>query len=794
MKNTKTALRLLAFALACVMLAAASACQTTGFVNKGSSTPAGTLILGQKLNLTAVNNNAAQQLVNDSGMSGLEASNHLAGTDSGDMYTFENNETLVFSLPRCESLGQLYIWNYSESGKTNCGVKELNIQYSVDGSNWQNFGNVTLNEASQSEIKKYGGCVAANYGDPINLNGVSGKYIAPTPISNHGGDKTGLSEIRIFRHKLRPGEDYMITGYAINTARNVLNIATGTNMEAALNNQGMSDLSSKTASHSNVASDMWHSSDELSKSYMIISLDGTYPVKEITLWNYNAPDSLADGVKEFKVLYTVESPCSIDYETQRVNDDDKIINETFDFSKGDWKELSIGGQKTFTLPQGDGSEALSGFTLTLDTVTQMQHVKIVPVSNYGGSGYGLSEVRFFAGSGWGIEPSRDWTGLLSSSGSFDYQGEAYERNGGWVGADGIFSINLDGPQQAGSLNENSRVFISFQDTVIANMNNYRNWTSRRGYKASHSGWVNMSWLFLKGNTPDVRNAQFVLQGKDSDRHPYNNICAKNYWIGETVLINGTVYGQACEYFGWDTPDGPQGYDILAIPIEKDGFADLNKVPNVVVEGGRRIKPYLGQVYSNTKEAGAPNPDGYLYIFGKKSDKWVVSRCKPEDYTNYDKWERYNGESWVKDDYDTAFKSRKCYVSVHNPGNESGVMYSAAGPFAGQYVNIFTEGSVNGQLKLAVSDSLVGKFGGPVDENGIITMPISIMWATEKYTYMLDSGYDGFNQWNYNAKTHPALSKEGEMLISYHQSTIDAWENTTGLEYVHPVFYNMFQVG
>lgn len=804
----KFAVRLTAAVLVAVMsLSAVASCKPKGF--EGSSTPAGSLILGEILTLTPNGNNKAISLVDNSGMSGIEASNHLAGTDAKDMYVFENGQGVVLQHTEAESLGQLYIWNYSESGKTNCGVKELNIKYSVDGTNWTDFGNVTLPEASQAEIDAEGGCVAANYGDPINLNGVPGKYICLTPVSNHGGEFTGLAEVRLFRHKIRPGNGYMITGEVLASKKDVT-ATPGTNPSAAMNNQGMSDLSSKTATHNNIPADMWYAESADQDIYYVLSLDGTYPVKEIVFWNYNDPANLGAGINEFEIYYTVESPCDIDLEKNN-DEKPKNINETINFTNGAWKKLEIGEQKSFTMAKADGSEALAAsLVLTLDEVVQAQHIKIVPKSNHGGAGYGLSEVRFFAGKGWGVEPAREWTGLLSSSGTFDYQGSAVrdgggERDGGWVGADGIHMYTMNGgTQQQGALNENSKTFILFQDTVVANMNNYKGWTSTHGYKASHSGWVNMSYLVIDGSEPDVRKVQFILKGKNSENHPYGDICDRHYWIGDMTMINGKMYAMATRYMGWDKPEGPEGYDLIEIFFDEQGNPDMDKVPVQIVdskqdpERGGGIPWYArGAIFENTKEAGAPNPDGYIYVFSTNGGKFRVSRCLPEDYAgNYDKWEFWGGEKkgWLNDS-DAAFKVMQSQMSTYSIGNESNVVYSSAGPFAGKYLNLFTADSVFGQIKIGMTDSLTSKFAGPELEEGKLNMSaMSVMWAPEQYEYVLDRGYEASEQWDYNAKIQITLSKPGELLFTYHIGINNTIQNTVGLEYVHPVFYNMFQIG
>lgn len=751
------------------------------------------LILGEMIVLDS-QNEGAKALVNNSGMSGIESSVHLCGTDSKDMYKFNGTETVILYGPRAEALGQLYIWNYNDPSDLGSGIKEINVQYSVDGGTWSTLGTFTLNQSSAEENNTHGGTVACNLDNPIDFGGIPARFIALTPVSNHGGSGYGLSEVRVFRHKIRPEVGDMVTGEVINTT-------VGTTPEAATNNQGMSDLKTATATHNNLPADMWLSTEEAKNSYYPVNLDGTYPLASVTLWNYNDPANLGSGIKEFELYYTVSSPCHIDFEK---NAQGKNIHQTVDFSRGNWTKLEIGGESVFTLPQGDGSDAMgASLTLTFDQVIEAQHIKLVPKSNYGGNGYGLSEMRFFAGKGWGVEPARKWTGLLSSSGTFDYQGKSYNGNKGWIYADGVYSYHMTGPQAQGSLTEDSVIFITFEDSAYGTMGNYKGFNSSTGYaSASHSGWVNMSYLVIKGNEPDVRNAQFILQGKDSDIHPLNNIMGKSYWTGDLTWINddegGGLYVHAP-----DVSDQDKGVpvDMVKIYFNEDMTPNMDIVPKVLNNdaAGEFMPGWAdGTIYENTVEAGAPNPDGYIYIYTKsKSGLYRVVRCLPSDYINFDNYQFWSGEEkgWVNSEEEMT-PGRKSAVSTYSPGAEAAIAYMAEGYFGGQYVNVYTEGSIEGQMKMGVSTGLTDLFMGEIDretgEQGIGSF--DIYWAPEDYKYTLYSGYDAVQQWNYNSKSHPALSAKGELLISYHEGAQNSLSTTMAYEYTHPVFINLFSVG
>ena len=776
--------------LAGTLTVALSLCLFTGAKKQDEETK---LILGEMIYAAA--EGGAEALTDNSGMSGLESSVHIHGTNPDDMATFGDDNQIVITLPRAEMLGQFYIWNYNDPANLNCGVRELNIQYSVDGSSWTDFGVVSLAQSSASENETYGGSVACNLDTPVDFGGVPAKYIALTAVSNHGGAVTGLSEVRIFRHKTRPGVGNMVYG-------EVVNVTAGTTPEAAFNNQGMSDLYSAKATHNNNPADMWLC-DNLENAYAPVNLDGTYPVSSITIWNYNDPANLDSGIKEFEIYYTVNAPCDIKTTMQTGKDiwgntQDQAVDQEFDFSKGDWVQVKVGEdkQKVFTLPKGTGDANMaSSITITLDEPIEAQHIKIVAKSNYGGSGYGLSEVRFFAGKGWGVEPARKWSGILSSSGSFAYQGQSEYRDGnGWIYADGIYTYHMNGAQSQGSLREDSVVFFTFEDTCIGNMKNYKNFNSAKGYtSAAHNGWTNGTYMVLKGNKPDVRNVQFILHGKDSDIHTMNNIWPKQYWTGDMTLINGALYVHAPDI---SDQDSGVPVDMVKVVFNDDLTPNMNVVPEIVVEN---IPAFAdGTVYENTVEAGAPNPDGYIYVFTEKSKgQYRVCRAKPEDYvSNFDKYEFWGGEEkgWVIGN-ESVTKPIKANVSSYDPGGEAAIAYMSEGYFAGMYVNAYTEGSISGHLRMGVSPTLIGKYSGMPDENGKqSTFPINLFWAVEKYKFVLYRGYDAFEMWGYNAKSHPAISEEGELLISYHIGAQYSQDMRMGMEYTHPVFVNMFSIG
>lgn len=50
--------------------------------------------------------------------------------------------------------------------------------------------------------------------------------------------------------------------------------------------------------------------------------------------------------------------------------------------------------------------------------------------------------------------------------------------------------------------------------------------------------------------------------------------------------------------------------------------------------------------ANTVEAGALDPDGYVYVYGRNS--LFVSRVLADDFEDFSKWRFWDGALWSED--------------------------------------------------------------------------------------------------------------------------------------------------
>ena len=96
---------------------------------------------------------------------------------------------IMYDLSKDYELHDFKIWNLNDPSRLDEGIQELQIDVSSDGVSWINSGSITVPMADGSGM--YMGHQAPS------LQGVNGRYVLLTAISNYGGNCTGLGEIRI---------------------------------------------------------------------------------------------------------------------------------------------------------------------------------------------------------------------------------------------------------------------------------------------------------------------------------------------------------------------------------------------------------------------------------------------------------------------------------------------------------------------------------------------------------------------------------------------------------------------
>ena len=336
-----------------------------------------------------------------------------------------------------------------------------------------------------------------------------------------------------------------------------------------------------------------------------------------------------------------------------------------------------------------------------------------------------------------VEEATDWTAL-------------FDRTSGWFGADGIFSLPLNAGSERASETD-STLFI-FSDTMVGEI--------EEG-KLVESSMVHNSVAYLKGNVPDEKNIKFYYdqneKGKPASLFVPNTppTEAKDYfWLGDGFVnhaLGGNTYIFAYRMRNMDASDWSftqVGNVIITLPAgSRPPYKDQRQVetPFLYKGNGETDNGSLGAgIFDNTKDGGALNPDGYVYVYGVKGKEknLIVARVLPQNFEKFNEWYFWDGSNWIAD------MQKAAYVTA-GVSNELSVS-----PLAdGRYALVYQEGGMSDVVGLKLGLSPHGPFG-----------PMIKLWKCEESQQK--------NYFSYNAKAYPYLSKPGELLISYNVNAFD----------------------
>jgi len=339
------------------------------------------------------------------------------------------------------------------------------------------------------------------------------------------------------------------------------------------------------------------------------------------------------------------------------------------------------------------------------------------------------------------ESAPEWTALM-------------ERTSGWFGADGIFSIPLDGKEEQGVADKKT-LFI-FSDTYIGEVVN--------NVPKPGNVMVNNSTAWMTGVEPDKGKITFTCNtlnnGEPTSYFVPDNEMSKEgefFWLGDGFI--NQVSGNALYVFAYHVhKTGPDVFDfestnVALLKIKNptpEGISDYEQIAT----GLGFVHPDHGRVYFgsgifvNTKKACAPDPDGYVYIYGIMEGKksLIAARTLPRNIENFDKWTFWNGSEWAdnKEDVVPITDAVSNELSVTPTGD-------------GRYLLTFTVLGLSDKVGIRIGESPVGPFG---EIHEVYTCP----------------EYAEKGLLPYNAKAHYHLSRPGKLLVSYNTITLNFWED------------------
>ncbi|MFD0793060.1 DUF4185 domain-containing protein [Mucilaginibacter litoreus] len=332
-----------------------------------------------------------------------------------------------------------------------------------------------------------------------------------------------------------------------------------------------------------------------------------------------------------------------------------------------------------------------------------------------------------------------WTSLL-------------KRTSGWFGADGIYTIPLNGSEAKQSA-ANDRSLLIFSDSMVGEI---KDSVMQPGYKMIHN-----SVALLKGSKPVKSNIQFFWdKNKDGSAEsvfiPQTSNTQKGdyYWLGDGFVNtdgDGSLYifgyrvrNVSNEAFGFREV----GNTLLKLkPKEAPAFKSIKQkdTPLYLTDDKKDIGSFGAGIYVNTKSAGAVNADGYIYVYGVRgmAKNLMVARVLPKQFENYNHWEFWDGKKWVAD-----------MGSVADISNHVSNELSVSRLADGRYAMVFQIDGMSTGIGMRLANKLTGPWG-----------PIIKLWDCKpdliKNTFVV-----------YNAKAHPSLSGANELLISYNINSVD----------------------
>ncbi|HEX3383850.1 MAG TPA: DUF4185 domain-containing protein [Mucilaginibacter sp.] len=336
-----------------------------------------------------------------------------------------------------------------------------------------------------------------------------------------------------------------------------------------------------------------------------------------------------------------------------------------------------------------------------------------------------------------VEEAPEWSALL-------------KRNSGWFGADGIYTIPLNGREheQAGKL---QKTLFIFSDTMIGEVTDS---AMAPGCKMIHN-----SVACLAGNKPDQNQIQFYWD-KGADGKPESIFIPRTpktqagdyFWLGDGFYNQATHATYIFGYRVHNVSEGAFGFKevgntIIKLPANsRPPFSDQQQMDTpFYLDDSNGIGSYGAGIFVNTAESGAQHPDGYVYVYGVigLAKKLVVARVRPIDFEHFDQWKFWDGKDWVNDMHKAAPVTDKV-------SNELSLTALADG----RYALVFQEGGMSTTIGMRIGVSPTGPFG-----------PIVKLWdcskSLEEKTYVV-----------YNAKGHPSLSAPGELLITYNVNSVE----------------------
>ena len=330
--------------------------------------------------------------------------------------------------------------------------------------------------------------------------------------------------------------------------------------------------------------------------------------------------------------------------------------------------------------------------------------------------------------------------------SADNWNRLLEQKEGWLGADGIYTVDLNRDVITDVVSDklSPQTLFIFSDTISGE-------TRKNGSKYGQIAMTNHSFAILTALEPRKDAITFFWHKPENGETPAErpqNIVDGHYWLqdgvryGNRLWLTAILVGKA-----WK----PERIDALSFPLDrKTNKPDFSR-PSLNTNAPLSLRTSDAQVVMGAAICDDAD-DGNLYIFGyvdrfsKGSRKdAVVARVPRNRLENYEEWRFYNGREWQEGLESLA--EEKATI-VRGVSTEYSVSKIPAGKAAGKWLMVYTPGTISEKIAFRIGKTPYGPFG---EEH--------IFW---KSTLPQEMGHVSC----YNAKAHPIFTDKQGVLVSF----------------------------
>ena len=330
----------------------------------------------------------------------------------------------------------------------------------------------------------------------------------------------------------------------------------------------------------------------------------------------------------------------------------------------------------------------------------------------------------------------------------------FDRTSGWTGADGVYSIPLvENDRLSSGLTPSGKTFFTFSDTFIGAVNADKT-------RTPGSYLIRNSTALVSGGLPDPARVSFNFRGNVASAQPVfaTNPNGTWYWPVDGAVVGSDAYLYSLRMkpvsggFGFDY----DGIALFSTPISAGNLSNAPplfwthaKLDNtglfVPAAGGAPSKIFGQAVMNNSVQGGAYFPDGYVYVYGVRNDglnkRLLAARVPREVIGDPSQYRFFNGSTWV-----TGATNAQPLAGADHLSSE----FSVTPMPDGRYLMVFSyDDAFGNRVAARYSNTPTGPWGPAIT---LYTCPEANLTPS---TFV------------YGAKAHPALSRPGELLVSYH---------------------------